>query len=306
MMIKALGTKGMVAALVLCLLHGIGDAAERLPVFVSIVPQRYFVEKIGGERVRVSVMVRPGASPATYEPKPRQMVDLSEAAVYFAVGVPFERVWLDKMAAANSNLRIVRTDAGIEKLPMSAHVHAGAHVHDSGTGHGSPAAETARGILDPHIWLSPSLVKIQAHHIRDGLIAADPAHRRFYENNTDAFIRELNRLHGQLQRRFDSKAQRRFMVFHPAWGYFAKAYGLIQVPIEIEGKSPKAAELKTLIAVARQRDIRAIFVQPQFSTKSAELIAREIGAEVVIADPLAPDWAANLERVAVAVAAALR
>jgi zinc transport system substrate-binding protein len=295
--------KGILMAVlggVLSVFPGRGAGADPLTVFVSIAPQRFFVEKIGGERVRTIVMVPPGASPATYEPKPGQMVDLSAASVYFAVGVPFERVWLDKIAAANTHLQILHTDAAIDKLPMADHAHGDdTHVHQQ-------PSETGRGIPDPHVWLSPPLVKVQAGHIRDGLIATDPFHRRFYENNTDRFIRELEQLDGELRRLFDARTGRRFMVFHPAWAYFAKAYGLQQVAIEIEGKSPKPAELKALIDHARKNDIRVIFVQPQFSTKSAELIAREIGAEVVAADPLAPDWAENLRRVAGAVAKALR
>jgi zinc transport system substrate-binding protein len=278
----------------------VGAADDRLTVFVSVAPQRYFVEKIGAARVQPIVMVPTGASPATYEPKPRQMVALSAASVYFAVGVPFERVWLDNIAAANAGMQIVFTDADIQKLPMTdpLHGHAGSAAPDSGA--------IRRGIPDPHIWLSPPLVKIQARHIRDGLIAADPSGRSIYESNTERFIQELEQLNDELHRLFDAKGGRRFMVFHPAWGYFARAYGLTQVPIEIEGKSPKPAELEALIEQARQKNIGVIFVQPQFSTKSAELIAREIGAEVVLADPLAPDWAENLRRVARAVAKALR
>jgi zinc transport system substrate-binding protein len=267
---------------------------------VSIQPQRYFVQQIGGDHVAVEVMVAPGASPATYEPKPRQMAALTEARLYFAIGVPFEAAWLDKIAAANPAMRVVPTDRGIRKLPMAAHRHTAAepHGHDD---HGH-----AHGIPDPHIWLAPPLVKHQAQTICEALQAADPAHSAQYAANLRRFVADIEALDRALRAMFEGKAGQQFMVFHPSWGYFAAAYDLEQVPVEIEGKDPKPAQLQALIEHAREREIRVIFVQPQFSTRSAELLAREIDGRAVFADPLAADWAANLKAVAAQVAAALR
>jgi zinc transport system substrate-binding protein len=147
------------------------------------------------------------------------------------------------------------------------------------------------------VWLSPPLVKIQARHIADGLIAVDPANRSRYEENLAGFLREIEALDSDLKALFAGSPGARFMVFHPSWGYFAKAFGLEQVPIEIEGKEPKPAQLKELIHQAREHGIKVVFVQPQFSAKSAEMVAREIGGQVVAADPLAADWAENLREV---------
>jgi zinc transport system substrate-binding protein len=261
-------------------------------VAVSILPQKYFVKKIGGDRVHVSVMVLPGANPATYEPKPRQMVNLAKSDIYFAVGVPFEDHWLPKFAKANPKLKIVHTHKGIRKIPMKA----GSHRHH-GAEHEVKAISA--GAKDPHIWLSPPLVMVQAKNILDGLIKADPASRKLYENNYDVFLSELQDLNLELKEVFQTTGKNaRFMVYHPSWGYFAKTYGLEQIPIELEGKKPSPRKLLELIQAAQKEDIKVIFVQPQFSEKSAETIANAIGGKVVFADPLAKDWANNLLRVA--------
>ncbi len=272
--------------------------AGPIQTFVSIVPQKYFVEKIGGEHVKVEVMVRPGASPATYEPKPAQMVELSNSKVYFAIGVPFEETWLEKIAAANSAMKVVHTEQGIEKVPMGGYHHHGATGSDKNHHEG--------GRLDPHIWLSPPLVMVQLRTILSTLKELDPGHGQVFEANYQTFVSEIKALDQELKSLLEGKSGRRFMVFHPAWGYFAGAYGLEQIPVEIEGKDPKPSQLKELIARARKNDIRVIFVQPQFSAKSARQIAREIEGEVVTADPLAADWLSNLREVAAKFKSALR
>jgi zinc transport system substrate-binding protein len=264
-------------------------------VFVSISPQKYFVQKIGGDLVNVSVLVPAGASPHNFEPKPRQMAELSKSAVYFAVGIDFEKVWLKKIAAANPKMRIVHTDDGITKISM-----AGVHDEEK-NGH-----DHSSGSPDPHIWLSPSLVKSQARHILDALVAIDPGNRSKYEFNSVSFMKEIDELDAELKAFFASRKGGQFMVFHPSWGYFAEAYGLVQVPVEIEGKDPKPAQLQKIIGHARERQIKVIFVQPQFSAKSAELLAREIGGQIVYTDPLTENWAGNLREVARKFGAAAR
>ncbi len=260
-------------------------AKDTLNVMVSIVPQRYFVEKIGGDLVDVSVMVLPGSSPATYEPKPQQMVGLTKAEIYFAVGVLFESVWLKKFTNVNPKMMIVHTEDGIEKIPMKArHHHDVAHHH---------------GVEDPHIWLSPPLVMIQCRNICHALMKIDPEHTEIYKANYRAFIRDVVDLDLQIRDLFSGRGEgARFMVYHPAWGYFAKSYGLEQVPIEIEGKEPTARELQNLIHHAGKASVKVIFVQPQLSSKSAHTIAKAIGCRVVSADPLAKDWSENLLDVA--------
>lgn len=279
-------------------------ADEKIPVFVSIPPQKYFVESIGGPHVDVSVMVAPGQVPETFEPGPAQMKRLAAAKVYFSVGVPFEAVWLQKFSAINPGMTIVHTDAGIEKKPILRHEEQGEisrikkpvfhHNHND------------HGATDPHIWLSPPLVMIQARHILAGLIQASPGLQAEFEANYALFIKQLTDLDAELRQLFAGHAGGLFLVFHPSWGYFADAYDLRQVSIEIEGKEPKAKDIRALIAYARDAGIRTIFIQPQFSTRQAEIIAAEIKGSLVHADPLAENWMENIRSVASALKEALK
>lgn len=288
-----------------------GSAAARLSVFVSILPQKHFVQQIGKDLVDVKVMVQPGASPATYEPKPRQMADLAKTDIYFAVGVPFENVWLNKIAAANPDMKVIHTDDGVQKRAMVAHQHEldghaeeqheSDHDHEKGEHYEEVDHDKDHhggAGLDPHIWLSPPLVKVQGRTILNALSEADPAHRDSYEANFSAFTAQVDQLDAELKKIFSGKEGLQFMVFHPSWGYFAHAYGLEQVPIEIEGKNPKPAQLQKLIQHARENGIKVVFVQPQFSSKSAKLVAREIDGQVVFVNPLAENWVDNLRQVA--------
>jgi len=274
----------------ICSLVASGWAAEPVPVFVSIPPQSYFVQQIGKDLVDVHVLVEAGADPHTYEPKPQQMVALSKAVLYFAIGIEFETAKLAKITAVNPRMHVVHTDHGVMKLPIDAHGH-----HNMKDNRGE---NHHQGSLDPHIWLSPPLVMLQARSILTALQAVDPAHRSIYEANYRAFILEVVDLDAQLRAIFDGLKGSPFMVFHPSWGTFAHTYGLNQVPIEIEGKSPKPARLKELIERARSNRIKVVFAQPQFSSKSAEQISKAIGGRVAVVDPLAQDWANNLRQVA--------
>lgn len=276
----------MVAAFgaVILLVAGSPRAEEKLLVFVSIPPQKYMVQQIGQALLDVEVMIPAGADPHIYEPKPRQMVALSKARLYFAIGIqPFENTWLKKLVSSNPEMMLVHTDRGVQKIPMTTPQH---------------KAERHAGEPDPHIWLSPPLVMKQAQTILNALLEFDPASRTVYETNYQAFVSELQALDAELKNIFAAKQGLQFMVLHPAWGYFAHTYGLKQVPIEIEGKDPKPAQLKELIDYAKHNQIKIIFVQPQFSPRNAELVAKEIGGQVVFADPLAADWSDNLREVA--------
>ena len=302
----------VIAAIMLLVFSETGFAENKIPIFVSIVPQKYFVQQICKNLAQIQVMVQPGASPVTYEPKPKQMAELSKARIYFAIGVPFENFWMKKFITANPKMKLVHTDFGIEKLPMTGHHH---HDEDSEPGQSSEHPgqvnhheldDHDHGGLDPHIWLSPPLVKIQCRTILSAMQEIDPAHHDFYEANYLKFVSEIDQLDSQLRQTFAGRQGLQFIVFHPAWGYFAHAYGLEQVPIEIEGKDPKPAQLKELIDHARKKGIKVIFVQPQFSDKSARLVAKEIGGQVVFADPLAEDWMSNLMAVAIKFKTALK
>ncbi|MCF8105472.1 MAG: zinc ABC transporter substrate-binding protein [Desulfohalobiaceae bacterium] len=274
-------------------------AMAKTLVFASVPPQQYFLQQLGGDLLEVRVMVRPGANPATYEPSPGQMVRLAKAKAYFAIGVPFEKTWLKRITAANPDLDVVHTDRGIRKRSMSTHKH-----HQDQEQIDSPED---RGSPDPHTWLSPELVKTQAKNIVRGLVRLDPDHSAVYKDNLDGFLNELDKLHERIHSILEQlpEDRRTFMVFHPAWGYFAREFGLRQVPIEVEGKEPGPGELARIIRYGREEGISVIFVQPQFSDKSARVIAREMEAEVAALDPLAEDWRDNLLKAAKAFRQAL-
>lgn len=279
-------------------------AAEKPVVFVSIAPQQYFVEQISGDLLDVEVLVSPGASPHTYEPKPSQMKALASCAAYFAIGVTFEDIWLERIAAVNPNMMIVHTDDGIDKLPMTEHDHG-----DEAGDHFNPAAghlhEHETG-TDPHIWLAPNLVKQQTQTIATALEQLFPEHSADFRKNLARFVARIDDLDRQLHDTLADKSGLEFMVFHPSWGYFAAAYGLHQIAVELDGKNPKPAQLRALIEHAREHQIRVIFAQPQLSSKSAALIAREIDGQVVMIDPLAKDWLTNMTMVAERLHSALR
>lgn len=290
--------KWLVVTTTLCSLSAQSTLAAT-QVVVSLPPQKYFVQKIGKDLVDVQVMVQSGVNPHAYEPTPRQMVNLSRAKLYFAIGVAFETAKLTKLLSANPKIRIVNTDHGIRKMPLPVDYSHGA-ADATNNGHHDP------GTLDPHIWLSPRLVMTQVRTITDALKEIDPAHSPFYEANCKTFMAELEGLDARLTKIFANRRGLQFLVYHPSWGYFAHTYGLEQIPIELEGKHPKPAQLTALIEHARERAITVIFVQPQLSSKSATLIAREIGGQVVVADPLAADWMENMQEVASKFDAALR
>ncbi len=264
-------------------------------VMVSIPPQEYFVEKIAGGRVEVDAALPPGASPAAYEPGPAEMRQVTEADLYLSIGVPFERAWLPRLESANPGLPVVATHLGVNRLPIDrygAHADEGEHGH--GHGHGSP---------DPHIWLSPKLVRVQADTIASALSRLDPQGDSIYSANLAAFHRELDSLQQRIGTVLQDARVDTFVVFHPAWGYFADEFGLFQLPIEVQGQEPSPSELAHLVEVAGGLTDPVVLVAPQFSRRSAETLAGEIGARVEVADPLAEDWAANLVEVAGRIAA---
>jgi zinc transport system substrate-binding protein len=276
------------ALLPLVLLAGTARPLEAAPapieVFASILPQKYFVERVGRQHVAVSVMVGPGQSPATYEPTPTQLSRLTRARVYFRIGVEFEDVWMKRIAALNPAMDIVDMRQGIalrtvETLP------------------GATAPAVSQGRADPHVWTSPPLVRAMAANIRNVLTEVDPAHREEYDANYKAFAADLNRLDHDIRALLAGVSRRSFLVFHPAWGYFADTYGLKQIPIEVGGKEPGARSLARLISIGRQANVKVIFVQAQFSRRMAGTIAQAIGAKVVAVDPLAEDYIDNMRHV---------
>jgi zinc transport system substrate-binding protein len=243
---------------------------EKIGVVVSIPPLAEFVEKIGGERVSVLVMVPPGANPHTYEPTSTQLKEVSKAKLYVKAGsgVEFELVWLDKILEFNKDILVVDCSQDVELVGG-----------------------------DPHIWLSPRNAKIMVANIYEGLVQVDPQGEAYYAKNKEEYVRKLTKLDREIAESLSEFQNRKFMVYHPAWGYFARDYNLTQIPIEKEGKEPTARDLSELVKQAKADNIKIIFASPEFNPKTAKVIADEIGCKVVFISPLAKDYMANLRKV---------
>ncbi|MCX5827891.1 MAG: zinc ABC transporter substrate-binding protein [Deltaproteobacteria bacterium] len=278
---------------------GQGEKAK-IPVFVSILPQAYFLERIGGSHVDIEVLIGAGQSPHSYEPTPKQMAKLATAKAFFSIGVPVEKGVLRKIRQSHKQLVIVETQQGITYRYLAG------HDHEHGEAHEKDHKSEGKKEPDPHIWMAPKLVKIQARNIYEALSRLDPAHKQEYATNLRAFDADLDRMDARISRSLAPLKGRKMYVFHPAFGYFADAYGLIQVPIEIEGKEPGARQLAKLIDRAKKDRVKVMFVQPQFSARSAEAVAKAIGGVVVPIDSLARDYLANLDKIAAAVERGLR
>ena len=264
---------------------GISGIDEPIIVAVSVVPQAEFVEKVGGDKVKTVVIIPPGADPHTYELSPREVQEISKASMFVTVGtgMPFEEVWIDRFETMNSDTLIVNCSKGIELRDLDAKQEAGSDGDHEG--------------LDPHIWTSPANAKIMVEDIYEGLVQLDPENEAYYAQNREAYLEELDALDARIREKLEGREERNFMVYHPSWGYFAAEYGLTMIPVEVEGKEPSARDLAKLVDLAKEKKVKVIFVQTQFSPRSAEVVAQEIGGEVVAVDPLAKDYIANMDNV---------
>ena len=246
-----------------------GNKNGEVNVVVSILPQIEFVKSVGKDKVSVSAMIPPGFSPATYEPSVEQLKKLSAADLYIRIGhIPFEKAQMKKLASLNPKMKVIDSSEGIE-------IYKG----------------------DPHIWLSPRLAKIQVENICQALVEIDPVNKDFYEKNKNDYLIKLDNLDLKLRDAFSEMKGKKILVFHPAFGYLARDYGFEQIAIEIEGKEPSAENLARIIDTAKKENIKTVFVQKQFSQKSAKAIAQQIGGNVVPLDPLAKDYIENLRRI---------
>jgi len=255
----------------------------KIVVAVTIPPEQEFVERVGGDHVRVILLVPPGADPHTYEPPPGVIADLADADIYAVVGsgIEFELAWKDKIAAMNPGMLIVDCSRGIDLISTGEEDHSG---------------------TDPHIWLSPGNAKVMVENICQGLIEVDPANADEYRRNADTYQGELDALDREIAGALAESGVEKIMVYHPSWAYFARDYGLEEIPIENEGKEPSPRGIEHLIKQAKEEHITVIFASPEYSTRSAEVIADEIGGTVVLVSPLAKDYLANMQHVAAAFA----
>lgn len=252
-------------------------------ISVSILPQKYFVERIAGNDFQVNILIPPGGSPATYEPTPMQMEQVAKSVAYFKIGhVPFENTWMNNMIEAAGEIKVYNLSKGIE-LVRGAEVHHGDHVHEGG--------------IDPHTWSSPKAVIQIVKNLYDGLVELKPENKATYKKNLDQFLSELEMVDKKSAEVLASAKHQSFMIFHPALTYLARDYGLNQIPIELHGKEPSPAHMKHLIGEAEKHDIKIVFIQKQFNKENAQAIAKEIEAEVIQIDPLNEDWMAEMKSI---------
>lgn len=261
----------------LFVLTAVVDAAE---VLVTIAPHKYFVEKIGGDTVTVNVVVPSGASSHTFEPTPKQALAAGRSEIWFRIGEPFEKTLLNALQSQKRTIEVVDFRDGVE---MICH-HGGCCCHGDGG--------------DLHTWLSPRLAKQQAAVIAKTLSAHYPAHKELYATNLKAFQDELDALDREISEALKPRKSRVIMVSHPAYAYFARDYDLQQLPVEFEGRDPSPRQLTRLLDQAKKNEIQVIYTQPQHSDKGARLIAKELGATIIVLDPYAENYSENMRKMA--------
>lgn len=260
-------------------------AIPTLSVYASVPPIAALVGEVGGSHVRASSLLRPGDSPVTFSPAPRQLARLADSQLFVRVGLPFENTWLPRIHSVSPNLHILDARANLDLLSLPEHHHHDTGKHDSGA-------------PDPHVWTDPVNVLRMSESIRDALIELDPAHADDYRRQQNRLADKLTDLDRKLRSQLAPGNGQHFLVFHPAWGYFARRYGLHQLAIQHEGKQSGARWMAKLIAQARREGIRVIVVQPQFDQRLARQIAQAIDGRVVSIDPLSRDYRDSMRRLA--------
>ena len=261
--------------------------AEQISIFASVPPLQYLAVQVGGEAVSVESIVPPGHNPVNYDPTPKQLQRFAEADLYLRSGVPFEQLWMPRLKTLNPHMLIVDARSN---LPVNSAVE---HAHSTGD-----------KSLDPHVWTSPLNAIAISRHILRALLKVAPQHEQQFRLNQQQLEQQLKKLHHSIEEQLSPLAGNSFLVFHPAWGYFAKTYGLQQVAIELQGKEPGPKQLVSVIEAARQQQITSLLVQQQFSGNTAKVVADELGVELIRTNPLAYDLAASLRQVAKAIATA--
>ncbi|HEC1736242.1 TPA: zinc ABC transporter substrate-binding protein [Campylobacter coli] len=251
-------------------------------ISVSIPPQAFFVEKIAKDSVEINILIPPNSDEHTMEFKPQALKKLEQSKIYFLADLELEKILGEKFKSVLKNVKIVNINEGIHLLE-GGHEHE--HDHD-----GHHAEEEHDEHNDPHVWLDPVLVKKLAQNITQALVQSFPKNKEFYEANLANFLKELDQMDAQIAEKLKNIKRNEFIVYHPSWAYLAKRYNLVQIPVEIDGKEPKSKDLQNLIKLAKEKDIRVIFVQPGFPENSAKVLAKELNAQIVSINHLARNW----------------
>ena len=257
--------------------------SEKPVITVTLEPLRYFTEAIAGDCFEVVSMVPKGSSPESYDPTPQQLVNLSKSQAYLRIGyIGFEQAWMKKLEANYPTMKVYDTSKGVDLIRAEGHWH-GDHYHEGG--------------VEPHIWNSTQNASVIADNIYAALCEMDADHQPEYKQRLDSLKQVIARTDADV-RTLLANADSTFLIYHPALSYFARDYGLHQISIEEGGKEPSPATLKTLIETCRREGAQVIFVQQEFDQRNAQLIADELGIEIIPINPLSHDWAEEMLRVA--------
>jgi zinc transport system substrate-binding protein len=249
-------------------------------ITVSILPQKTFVEKIAGNDFTVNVLIPPGTSPAAYTLLPSQLQEISKSVIWFRIGyIGFEHSWKDKIEQANTKMKVVDLSEGLDLIAQGNMQH-GDHVHPVG--------------VDPHIWLSPVLVKQMAKRILDELSALNPGQSSKYKTNYLEFVKETDQLNIEISNKLKPFEGRKIIVFHPSLSYFARDYGLLQYSLESGGKEPTPQRMTELIDMANSENIKVMYIQGELDRDHAQVFAEEVNGKIIQVRPLDPAWAENL------------
>ena len=279
--------------------------ANETVVTVTIEPQRYFAEKIAGDKFKINCVVPAGQSPETYDPTPQQMIQIGRSIAYLRIGpIGFEQAWMDKIRENNPKLQVFDTSEGMNLLTDTedddhAHEH-GTHDHDAHAG--EEAHHHHHGGVDPHIWSSIAGVKAVAWNTLNAFIALDPDNTEYFWQNYNKLVDEIDKTNTEIKQLLDPLTDRTFIIYHPALTYFANEFNLTQLCIVMDGKEPSPAQLKRLVETARANNARVVFIQQEFDQKNAELIAKETGCKLTVINPLAYDWTKEMIHIAKALA----
>ncbi|MFO7887150.1 MAG: zinc ABC transporter substrate-binding protein [Eubacteriales bacterium] len=267
------------------------ESNNSLNVIVSIEPQRTFVKKVTGELANINVVIPEGYSPANYQPSPKEIQDISSGEVYFSIGVESEKSFiLPKLGDLNKEIELIDLQKKVIKKHEVLHIDDQDQDEDHGHGH-------EEGEIDPHIWLSPKRVITIVEIVRDYMIENDEANKKEYNENASEYIKELNNLNEDLVDTFKGLENKAFIIYHPAFSYFASDYGLEMITIEEDGKEATAKRIQKVVDFALENDIKVIFYQNEFDSSQANIIANEIDGEVVEVAPLSGNYIENMYKI---------
>lgn len=256
---------------------------QEMVISTSILPLKYFIDRLTEESIEVNVMVPPGASHSSYSPTPRQFQKLSDSGLYIRIGyLGYEQAWIGRLRELNPTMEVLALSDHVELIQGEVIDH-GDHKHEGG--------------IDPHIWMSPEIMLELLPLIRDAIIEVYPKQRDVVERNYSALAEEIALVDQGFIDLSDKLSQKSFMIYHPALSYLARDYGFNQVSIEHEGKEPSPGMLSRIISDAREFSIPVIFIQEEYDMRSAELIGKETGARLVQINPMAYDWIASMQSI---------